>query len=86
MVVVGESIFLGNQTIDQAANREFVTHSLNWLLARNELLASIPPRPIKEYRLVMSASQISAIYWILMLGFPGSVLMVGLLVSVRRRK
>lgn len=86
MVVVGESVFLGNQGIDSAANREFVTHTVNWLLARNELLASLGPKPIKEYKLIMTVSQLAAVRWILMLGVPASVLLVGLAVSVRRRR
>lgn len=86
MVVAGDSIFLGNETIDKLANREFASHALNWLLARNELLVSIPPRPIKEYKIIISGSQLSAVRWILMLGMPGSILLLGLLVSVRRRK
>lgn len=86
IVVVGESIFLGNETIDKLANREFASHAVNWLLARNELLVPIPPRPIKEYKLIMSKSQLSAVRWMLMLGMPGCVILMGLLVSVRRRK
>lgn len=86
MVVVGESIFLGNQMIDSAANREFVTHALNWLLARDELLAPLSPTPIKEYKLVMTTSQVKAVSWLLMLGLPGSVLLLGLIVTMVRRK
>jgi len=59
---------------------------LNWLLARNELLVSIPPRPIKDYKIIISGSQLSAVRWILMVGMPGSIMLLGLLVSVRRRK
>jgi hypothetical protein len=86
MVVVGESMFLDNQSINSAGNREFLNHTLNWLLARNDLLAPIGPQPIKEYKLLMSASQLNTVRWVLLLGFPGSVLLLGLLVSVRRRK
>jgi ABC-type uncharacterized transport system involved in gliding motility auxiliary subunit len=86
MVVVGESIFLGNETIDKLANREFASHALNWLLARQELLLSIPARPIRDFKVTISDSQLSAVRWILMLGMPGGVVLMGLLVSVRRRK
>jgi hypothetical protein len=86
MVVCGESIFLGNETIDKLGNREFATHAVNWLLARNELLVSLGPQPVKEYKVTMSVGQLAAVRWILMLGMPGSVVLLGLLVAVRRRK
>jgi ABC-2 type transport system permease protein len=86
LVVVGESLFLNNQSINSAGNREFLNHSLNWLLARNELVTPIGPQPIKEYKLLMSATQLAAVRWTLLLGFPGAVLLIGLLVSLRRRK
>lgn len=86
MIVAGESYFLGNQTIDQVGNREFATHALNWLLARNELLVELAPRPITEYKLVMTQSQLTTTRWVLMAGMPGIVLLAGLLVAVRRRK
>jgi hypothetical protein len=86
MVVTGDSFFLGNQTLDMVGNREFAMHALNWLLARNELLVQVAPRPITEYKLTMTASQLSTTRWILMAGLPGSVLLAGMIVAVRRRK
>jgi hypothetical protein len=86
MVVAGESFFLGNQTLDMLGNREFAMHAVNWLLARNELLVGVAPRPITEYKLTMTASQLSTTRWILMAGLPGSVLLGGMIVAVRRRK
>ena len=86
MVVTGDSFFLGNQTLDMVGNREFAMHALNWLLARNELLVQVAPRPITEYKLTMTASQLSTTRWILMAGLPGTVLLAGMIVAVRRRK
>jgi hypothetical protein len=85
IVVVGDSLFLGNQMIEKLGNRDFAWLALNWLLDRSELLA-IPPRPITEYKLVMTQAEMSAVRWILLAGMPGAVLLVGLLVAVRRRK
>jgi hypothetical protein len=86
LVVVGDSLFLNNQGIDTFANRDFAYHALNWLLARHELLAALGPRPIHEYKLVVTQAQMNALYWILLLGLPGSVLLVGGLVWLRRQK
>lgn len=86
LVVAGESYFLSNHMIDQASNREFAAFAVNWLLDRTQLLGGLAPKPIKEYKLIMTTSELSAARWILLAGMPGSVLLVGLVVSVRRRK
>lgn len=85
LVVVGESVFLGNETIVKAANWEFAGLAVNWLLDRPEHLAGIAPRPIQEYRIELSRSQLNRLVWVLLGVFPGAVLGVGLLVWFRRR-
>ena len=86
MVVVGDSLFLGNRMIDSVANRDFATLTINWLLDRTQLLRGVGPRPIREYKLIMTKAQMSALRWLLLGGMPGSVLLVGFLVWMRRRK
>jgi hypothetical protein len=86
IVVVGDSLFLNNNNIDREANHELATHVINWLLARNDLLVAVPPRPIAEYKLTMTEAQLSAARWILMGAFPGVVLLLGGLVWLRRRR
>jgi ABC-2 type transport system permease protein len=86
IVVVGDSYFLANDNIDRDANRQFASQAINWLLARNELLAGLAPRPIHEYKLTMTVSQEAAVRWILLLVMPGAVLLIGLLVWIRRRR
>jgi hypothetical protein len=85
MIVAGDSRFLGNQMIDQAANRDFAWHAVNWLLDRSQLLGSIGPRPVKEYRFSMTARQMTTVRWILLAGVPGGVFIFGLLVWYRRQ-
>jgi ABC-type uncharacterized transport system involved in gliding motility auxiliary subunit len=86
IVVAGDSLFLNNNNIDREANHELATHAINWLLARNDLLVAVPPRPIAEYKLTMTEAQLSAARWILMGAFPGVVLLLGGLVWLRRRR
>jgi len=86
MVVVGDSLFLGNLQIESAANRDFAGNAVNWLLERTQLLAGLGPRPITQYRIVMTKTQLHQAQWILLAGLPGSVLLVGGLVWLRRRK
>ena len=59
---------------------------MNWLLARDELLKPLGPRPIREYKLLITPAQMTALYWILLLGMPGAVLVIGGLVWLRRQK
>lgn len=85
MVVVGDSFFLANANIEFDANRDFANLAVNWLLDRAQLLA-IGPRPIREYRIALSQPQMAAARWILLAGMPGSVVLLGLLVWLRRRR
>jgi ABC-type uncharacterized transport system involved in gliding motility auxiliary subunit len=84
-VVVGESGFLGNQLIESLANRDFASLSVNWLLDRVMLMGGIGPRPITEYRLMMTREQVRSLRWILLAAIPGGVLLLGVLVWLRRR-
>jgi hypothetical protein len=85
ILVTGDSFFLKNGPIDNLHNYDFASHALNWLLARNDLLVAVAPRPIKEYKLNMTDSQRTAAGWLLLAGMPGSVLLLGSMVWLRRR-
>ena len=86
LVVAGDSLFLSNNNLDREGNREFASYAMNWLLARDEMLVNVPPRPISEYKLTMTSSQLTAARWILMGALPGSALALGMLVWLRRRR
>lgn len=85
MVVAGESWFLGNKVIDFEANRDFARLAVNWLINRELLLEGIGPRPIKEYTIAITHSEMQTIRWLLVGVLPGSVLSIGILVWARRR-
>jgi hypothetical protein len=85
MLIAGDSIFLGNHQIESAANRDFATLAVNWLLDRPQLVEGIGPRPITEYRLVMTRTQLQGAEWLLLGGMPGAVLLLGGVVWLRRR-
>jgi len=86
IVVIGESLFLSNSAIGRVANQQLISHAVNWLLARNDLLVAVPPRPIKEFKLTMTRSQLKTAQWLLLAAFPGSVLFLGWLVWLKRRR
>jgi hypothetical protein len=86
MVVVGDSLFLDNQLINNGANRDFAGYAVNWLLDRPTLLKGIGPRPVVEFRLIMTQQQQRNVRWLLLGALPGGVLALGGLVWLRRRK
>jgi len=86
IVAAGDSRFLDNQIIDAAANRDFLNYAVNWLLDRQELLAGISPRPVTEFRLLITQHQRHQLRWLLLGALPGGVLVFGWLVWLVRRK
>ena len=86
MVVAGDSLFLDNQVIEGGANRDFASYAVNWLLDRPTLLKGIGPRPVVEFRLLMTREQQHKVNWLLLASLPGGVLVLGGLVWLRRRK
>ena len=86
IIVAGDSIFLGNYYIDGGANRDFLNGAANWLLDRPQLLEGIGPRPVTEFRLMLTKQQRQQLRWLLLGALPGGVLGFGCLVWLVRRK
>ncbi len=86
IIVAGDSIFLGNYYIEGGGNRDFLGYAVNWLLDRPTLLKGIGPRPVKEFRLLMTQPQQREVRWLLLGALPGVVLLLGCLVWLVRRK
>jgi hypothetical protein len=87
IIVVGDSIFVGNHYIESGgANRDFLNAAANWLLDRTTLLKGIGPRPVTEFRLLMTRAQQREVRWLLLGALPGAVSLFGCLVWLARRK
>lgn len=86
MIVVGDSFFLANGTIDLYANSDFARYAVNWLLDRTQLVEGIGPQPVTEFRITMTRSQLQTVQWLLLAALPGTILVLGALVGLRRRK
>ena len=86
IVVAGDSLFLDNQAIVAGANGDFAGYAVNWLLDRPTLLKGIGPRPVVEFRLLMNRQQQKQVRWLLLAALPATVLALGGLVWLRRRK
>jgi hypothetical protein len=85
LLVLGDSTMWDNQWIEAAANREFAASAANWLVNQSVLLGDIPSRAIHTFTLTMARAQLRTVQLILLLGMPGAVLLIGLLVWARRR-
>ncbi len=86
IIVTGDSIFLGNYYIEGAGNRDFLNSAANWLLDRPQLISGIGPRPVTEFRLLLTQQQKQQLRWLLLAALPGGVLLFGWLVWLVRRK
>jgi hypothetical protein len=86
LIVAGDAVFLGNYYIDAGGNRDFLNAAVNWLLDRSQLLEGIGPRPVTEFRLLLSRQQHQQLRWLLLGALPGAVLALGGLVWFARRK
>jgi hypothetical protein len=86
ILVVGDSFAFGNQSIKSLDNADFIGYAANWLLDRSTLLQGIGPRPVKEFRLLMTRTQQREVRWLLLGALPGAVLLFGCLVWLARRK
>ncbi len=86
LLVVGDSIFLGNRQIQSGANRDFANYALNWLLERNIFAQGVGPRSVTEFRLLVAKNQMQTLQWILLGAIPGGILFFGGVIWISRRK
>jgi len=86
IIVVGDDIFLGNYYIDSGGNRDFLNLAVNWLCARDFLVAGIDARPVTDFRFEITKYQERRLRWLLLGALPGGVLFFGWLVWLVRRK
>jgi ABC-type uncharacterized transport system involved in gliding motility auxiliary subunit len=85
-VVVGDDIFLGNYYLQSGNNSDFLNAALNWLCDRPQLLAGVGPRPVTNFRILITTHQARQLSWLLLGALPGSVLLLGGFVWLVRRK
>jgi hypothetical protein len=85
VVVVGESMFVSNALIGDAANSDFANQIVNWLVNRDTLLTEIGPSPLSEYQIMLTEEQMSQVRWLFLGTMPGVVFVLGFFVWMRRR-
>lgn len=86
LVVFGDSDFATNQLVQaNSPNQILLSNALNWLVAREALLA-IPPRKTEQVRLNLTQDQGYTVYAIALLLLPALAAIAGIVVWSRRRR
>jgi len=83
VVLFGDIDFISNSGLS-GGNADLYMNSLNWILQRDQLM-SIAPKPVKEARLILSQSQLSLLFWLIVIGVPSFVAAIGVSVWWARR-
>jgi len=86
LVVVGDSDFASNQLVQgNPANAVFLANTLNWLVQREALL-TIPPKKTESVHLSLTGDQLRSVELLTLLLLPGSAVLLGSYVWMRRRR
>jgi ABC-type uncharacterized transport system involved in gliding motility auxiliary subunit len=85
LVVIGNSEFLNNATINQHANRDLLLNTIGWL-AREEALIQVRGRDPLSQPVVLTAAQKEVYGWGAVLGWPLLIGSLALGNMLRRRR
>lgn len=83
-VVVGGSLWLGNNFIRFNGNRDMFLNMINWLTADEDLI-SIRPKSPEDRPLNLSPQKLNAVFWLSVVIFPLGVVGFGLATWWKRR-
>jgi ABC-type uncharacterized transport system involved in gliding motility auxiliary subunit len=84
LVVFGDSDFLSDSEIANAGNAVLATNAFNWLSSQEQALG-IPAREVERVSLFMSAGQLQAILFVVLIIMPGAAVAAGIFMWRRRR-
>jgi ABC-type uncharacterized transport system involved in gliding motility auxiliary subunit len=85
IVVFGTGDLIANNRIALLGNLDIFLSAVNWTVDRDTQF-NIPVRPIERFQLSLSATELSRLRSLLLLGLPGAVLLLGLIVYWTRRR
>jgi len=83
-VVVGSSLWVGNNFIRFNGNRDLFLNMINWLTADEDLI-SIRPKSPEDRPLNLSPQKLNAVFWLSVVIFPLGVVGFGLATWWKRR-
>ena len=85
LVVFGDSDLATNAQLGTAGNATLVVNSLNWLVERQSHLGIAPKEP-EDIRLTLTPAERRIFLWLVILGIPSACAIVGIWVTLRRRR
>ena len=84
IVVFGSDEFANNKNLQSFYNRDLVLNAVGWV-AGEENLVSIRPRGMRSSRVQLTGNEMTTIFYLSVLGLPELLLLIGVVVSLRRR-
>lgn len=85
IVVFGDLDFATDQMLGQGANSVLFVNTFNWLVQREQLI-EIEGRMPEQTTLTMASGEIYSLGAVVLLLMPGSALMLGIWIALRRRR
>ena len=85
LVVFGDSDFVSNAQLGSVGNADLFLNAVNWLVQREKLI-SIGPKSPDERKVTLSGKKMRAIFWLVIIGLPAVVILVGLTVWMKRKR
>ena len=85
LVVVGNSALVEDKTMTSSQNLQLIIGATNWSLNRSQLLG-IPPKGRNDFKINLSPTEKSRLWFFCILAVPCAAAIVGLLVWLSRRK
>ena len=86
VVVFGDSDFASNQFFNAGANSLLFLNSLNWASQEESLINLTPKVPTTRALNIVGGFTMNLIFFLTVVVMPGTVLLIGLLVWVVRRR
>ena len=84
VVVIGDSDFANNTYIRMQRNGDLFLNTVSWL-AEDEDLISVRPKSQENRTVQMTEGRSTLLKWLSLIFLPGSILIMGIVVWVRRR-
>lgn len=85
IAVYGDSDFISNAYLKISGNRDLALNTINWLAEEEDLIA-IRPKDAVSQLVILSTRQGSVVFWIPVVGLPALIALLGIAVSVRKRR
>lgn len=84
MVVIGDSDFAGNNSIQSYGNMDLLLNTINWLAGKEELIG-IRSKPIERREIQLSATKLKFVLYSCVIILPALSIIAGVIVWLRRR-